>query len=183
MSLPPAPVKVSLPAPPTKMFTWGIANYTDATARQYLIDTYHWTINDDVFDGSKTIKGSNNANTLNTTAKQTTLHGLGGNVTLLWIALSPAAVSSFAQPCKVLSIFVVVITLSLNINDDVFDGSKTIKGGNNANTLNTTAKQTTLHGLGGNDTLTGGTTDDILQGAIHICGSYYAVIKHYYCIY
>jgi Ca2+-binding RTX toxin-like protein len=31
-------------------------------------------------------------------------------------------------------------------------------------TLNTTAKQTTLHGLGGNDTLTGGTTDDILVG-------------------
>jgi hypothetical protein len=26
--------------------TWGIANYTDATARQYLIDTYHWTINE-----------------------------------------------------------------------------------------------------------------------------------------
>jgi hypothetical protein len=25
--------------------TWSIANYTDATARQYLIDTYHWTIN------------------------------------------------------------------------------------------------------------------------------------------
>ncbi|VVM18674.1 Chitinase (EC [uncultured Gammaproteobacteria bacterium] len=62
--------------------TWGIANYTDATARQYLIDTYHWTINDDVFDGSKTIKGSHDADTLNTTAKQTTLHGLGGNDTL-----------------------------------------------------------------------------------------------------
>jgi hypothetical protein len=70
MSLPPAPVKVSLPAPPIKMsfvappisgtlrgwakldtaagesaiqsnVTWSIANYTDATARQYLIDTYH----------------------------------------------------------------------------------------------------------------------------------------------
>ncbi len=62
--------------------TWGITNYTDATARQYLIDTYHWTINDDVFDGSKTIKGSHDADTLNTTAKQTTLHGLGGNDTL-----------------------------------------------------------------------------------------------------
>ena len=62
--------------------TWSIANYTDATARQYLIDTYHWTINGGIFDGSKTIKGSNNANTLNTTAKQTTLHGLGGNDTL-----------------------------------------------------------------------------------------------------
>jgi Ca2+-binding RTX toxin-like protein len=37
-------------------------------------------------------------------------------------------------------------------------------GNNNANTLNATAKQTTLHGLGGNDTLTGGTTDDILVG-------------------
>jgi hypothetical protein len=24
---------------------WGIVDYTDATARQYLIDTYHWTIN------------------------------------------------------------------------------------------------------------------------------------------
>jgi Ca2+-binding RTX toxin-like protein len=35
-----------------------------------------------IFDGSKTIKGRNHANTLNTTAKQTTLHGLGGNDTL-----------------------------------------------------------------------------------------------------
>jgi hypothetical protein len=24
--------------------TWDIENYTDATARQYLIDTYHWMI-------------------------------------------------------------------------------------------------------------------------------------------
>ncbi|VVH59207.1 Chitinase (EC, partial [uncultured Gammaproteobacteria bacterium] len=63
--------------------TWSIANYTDATARQYLIDTYHWTINAGNFDGIKTIKGNNNANTLNTTAKKTTLHGLGGNDTLI----------------------------------------------------------------------------------------------------
>jgi hypothetical protein len=35
--------------------TWSIANYTDATARQYLIDTYHWTISGGSFDGSKTI--------------------------------------------------------------------------------------------------------------------------------
>ncbi|SHN92361.1 BspA family leucine-rich repeat surface protein, partial [bacterium endosymbiont of Bathymodiolus sp. 5 South] len=61
---------------------WSIANYTDATARQYLIDTYHWTINAGNFDGSKTIKGNNNANTLHTTATKTTLHGLGGNDTL-----------------------------------------------------------------------------------------------------
>ncbi len=61
---------------------WSIANYTDATARQYLIDTYHWTINAGNFDGSKTIQGNNNANTLNTTATKTTLHGLGGNDTL-----------------------------------------------------------------------------------------------------
>ncbi|VVM18673.1 Chitinase (EC [uncultured Gammaproteobacteria bacterium] len=58
--------------------SWSIANYTDATARQYLIDTYHWTIMRH-FDGSKTIQGNNHANTLNTTAKKTTLHGLGGN--------------------------------------------------------------------------------------------------------
>ena len=63
--------------------TWSIANYTDATARQYLIDTYHWTINAGNFDGIKTIKGNNNANTLNTTATKTTLHGLGGNDTLI----------------------------------------------------------------------------------------------------
>jgi Ca2+-binding RTX toxin-like protein len=50
--------------------------------RQYLIDTYHWTINAGNFDGSKTIQGNNNANTLNTTATKTTLHGLGGNDTL-----------------------------------------------------------------------------------------------------
>jgi Ca2+-binding RTX toxin-like protein len=62
--------------------TWGIANYTDATARQYLIDTYHWTINDDIFDGSKTIKGSHDADILKTTTTKTTLHGLGGNDTL-----------------------------------------------------------------------------------------------------
>ncbi|VVH58504.1 Chitinase (EC, partial [uncultured Gammaproteobacteria bacterium] len=62
--------------------TWDIANYTDATARQYLIDTYYWTINGGVFDGSKTIKGSHDADTLKTTATKTTLHGLGGNDTL-----------------------------------------------------------------------------------------------------
>jgi hypothetical protein len=62
--------------------TWGIENYTDATARQYLIDTYHWTINGGVFDGSKTIKGDNTANTLTTTKTKTTLHGLGGDDTL-----------------------------------------------------------------------------------------------------
>jgi hypothetical protein len=50
---------------------WSIANYTDATARQYLIDTYHWTINAGNFDGIKTIKGNNNANTLNTTVSTT----------------------------------------------------------------------------------------------------------------
>jgi hypothetical protein len=37
--------------------TWGIANYTDATARQYLIDTYHWTISGGKFDDSKTQQG------------------------------------------------------------------------------------------------------------------------------
>jgi Ca2+-binding RTX toxin-like protein len=37
----------------------------------------------------------------------------------------------------------------------VFDGNKTIKGGHDAGTLHTTATKTTLHGLGGNDTLTG----------------------------
>jgi hypothetical protein len=74
---------------------WRIANYTDATARQYLIDTYHWTINAGNFDGSKTIKGNNNANTLHTTATKTTLHGLGGN--------------------EVLSILFRVIALALNI--------------------------------------------------------------------
>jgi Ca2+-binding RTX toxin-like protein len=46
----------------------------------------------------------------------------------------------------------------------VFDGSKTIQGSNNADTLNTNTTKTTLHGLDGNDTLTGGATDDILIG-------------------
>jgi Ca2+-binding RTX toxin-like protein len=55
---------------------------TDATARQYLIDTYHWTISGGSFDGSKTIHGNSYTNTLNTTATKTTLHGLGGNDTL-----------------------------------------------------------------------------------------------------
>jgi Ca2+-binding RTX toxin-like protein len=34
------------------------------------------------FDGSKTIKGGHDADTLHTTATKTTLHGLGGNDTL-----------------------------------------------------------------------------------------------------
>ena len=62
--------------------TWDIKNYTDATARQYLIDTYGWTIKGGVFDGSKTIQGGNNADTLNTNTTKTTLHGLDGNDTL-----------------------------------------------------------------------------------------------------
>jgi hypothetical protein len=45
---------------------WSIANYTDATARQYLIDTYPWTISGVSFDGGKTIQGNNHANSLNT---------------------------------------------------------------------------------------------------------------------
>jgi Ca2+-binding RTX toxin-like protein len=35
-----------------------------------------------------------------------------------------------------------------------------LQGNNNANTLNTTATKTTLHGLGGNDTLIGGATNE-----------------------
>jgi Ca2+-binding RTX toxin-like protein len=64
---------------------WGIVDYTDATARQYLIDTYHWSVVGNGyggFYGERAKQGNNNANTLNTTAKQTTLHGLGGNDTL-----------------------------------------------------------------------------------------------------
>jgi Ca2+-binding RTX toxin-like protein len=57
--------------------------HLDAPARQYLIDTYHWTINAVNFDGLKKIRGNNTANTLNTTATKTTLHGLGGNDTLI----------------------------------------------------------------------------------------------------
>ncbi|MBA5248717.1 MAG: BspA family leucine-rich repeat surface protein, partial [Gammaproteobacteria bacterium] len=61
--------------------TWGVANYTDATARQYLIDTYNWTIND-AFDGTNTLKGTSAANTLAATTTKTTVHGLGGNDTI-----------------------------------------------------------------------------------------------------
>ncbi len=61
--------------------TWDIEDYTDATAKQYLIDTYNWTING-TFDGSKTIQGTVTADTLATTSIKTTLHGLGGNDTL-----------------------------------------------------------------------------------------------------
>ncbi|MBA5248467.1 MAG: BspA family leucine-rich repeat surface protein, partial [Gammaproteobacteria bacterium] len=60
---------------------WTVANYTDATARQYLIDTYHWTINDS-FNNTNTIKGTNNAETLRITTTKTTAHGLGGNDTI-----------------------------------------------------------------------------------------------------
>ncbi|OJA03529.1 BspA family leucine-rich repeat surface protein, partial [Bathymodiolus thermophilus thioautotrophic gill symbiont] len=62
---------------------WGITNYTDATARQYLINTYNWTINDGTFDGSKTIQGTAISDTFATTSTKTTLHGLGGNDTLI----------------------------------------------------------------------------------------------------
>jgi Ca2+-binding RTX toxin-like protein len=37
-----------------------------------------------------------------------------------------------------------------------------IVGSNHADALNASATQTTLHGLGGNDTLTGSATDDLL---------------------
>jgi Ca2+-binding RTX toxin-like protein len=74
-----SPVSVSLP--PIDV-AWDIENYTDATARQYLIDTYHWAIHGGSFDGRKTIKGNNAANILTTTSTKTTLHGLGGNDTL-----------------------------------------------------------------------------------------------------
>jgi Ca2+-binding RTX toxin-like protein len=50
---------------------------------EYLIDTYHWTINDSNFDGSKTIQGDSTANTLTVTGIKTILHGLGGNDTLI----------------------------------------------------------------------------------------------------
>ncbi|WP_337925539.1 BspA family leucine-rich repeat surface protein [Bathymodiolus thermophilus thioautotrophic gill symbiont] len=62
---------------------WGVTNYTDATARQYLIDTYNWTINIGTFDGSKTIQGTVASDTFATTRAKTTLHGLGGNDTLI----------------------------------------------------------------------------------------------------
>ncbi|SFV88125.1 Prolipoprotein Q [hydrothermal vent metagenome] len=61
--------------------TWGVANYTDATARQYLIDTHSWTIND-AFDGTNTLKGTSTADTLAATTTKTTVHGLGGNDTI-----------------------------------------------------------------------------------------------------
>jgi Ca2+-binding RTX toxin-like protein len=59
--------------------TWGIANYTDATARQYLIDTYHWTINGGKFDDSKTQQGTDGQDFLAVDGARTTLHGLGDN--------------------------------------------------------------------------------------------------------
>ncbi|WP_139458686.1 BspA family leucine-rich repeat surface protein, partial [Bathymodiolus thermophilus thioautotrophic gill symbiont] len=86
---------------------WDIANYTDATAKQYLIDTYNWTVEAATYRGAKRIKLAS------------------GN----------------------------------------FDGSKTIQGSNTqSDTLFTTSAKTTIHGLGGNDNLNGGTTDDILIG-------------------
>ncbi|CAC9565093.1 hypothetical protein [uncultured Gammaproteobacteria bacterium] len=63
---------------------WGITNYTDATAKQYLIDTYNWTINGGIFDDSKTVQGTNLRDTLltqlsNNSPIKNTLHGLGGD--------------------------------------------------------------------------------------------------------
>jgi hypothetical protein len=42
----------------------------------YPTNKYGWTIKGGVFDGSKTIQGSNNADTLNTNTTKTTLHGI-----------------------------------------------------------------------------------------------------------
>lgn len=63
---------------------WGIANYTDATARQHLIDNYGWTINQGALSGGA-VAGSNTLDdTMNYSATTTAqiLHGLGGNDTI-----------------------------------------------------------------------------------------------------
>jgi surface protein len=71
-------------------FGMGTTTYTDATARQYLIDTYNWTITDGgVAAGAgafSVIVGSNTtADTLDSTAVTEALimHGLGGNDILI----------------------------------------------------------------------------------------------------
>lgn len=61
------------------------SGYTNATARQYLIDTYGWVITDGGYKGLAGTLGTANAETLGNaaaTASQT-LHGLGGNDTLI----------------------------------------------------------------------------------------------------
>jgi hypothetical protein len=80
MSLPPAPVKVSLPAPPTKISSV-VPPYTDATARQYLIDTYHWSVVGNGYGGffcEKGEKGKKKTNTPKTKPQKNTPHSLGG---------------------------------------------------------------------------------------------------------
>lgn len=65
--------------------TWSIANYTDATARQHLIDTYNWTINGGVISGGA-IAGSNTlGDSMDYSASVTSqiLHSLGGNDSII----------------------------------------------------------------------------------------------------
>jgi len=68
---------------------WDIANYTDATARQYLIDTYGWTIGNGVLSGGAVAGGNASGDIMDYSATITsqTLHGLGGNDTITGAAL------------------------------------------------------------------------------------------------
>lgn len=63
---------------------WDIANYTDATACQYLIDTYGWTIGNGVLSGGAVAGGNASGDIMDYSATVTsqTLHGLGGNDTI-----------------------------------------------------------------------------------------------------
>lgn len=63
---------------------WGINNYTDATARQHLIDTYNWNVGGVLSGGA--VAGSNTLDdTMNYSSTTTVqiLHGLGGNDTII----------------------------------------------------------------------------------------------------
>jgi surface adhesion protein len=57
--------------------------YQSLCSKQYLIDTYHWTINGGNFDASKTQQGTNNQDLLTVDTLRVTLHGLGGNDMLI----------------------------------------------------------------------------------------------------
>ncbi len=66
------------------MFGGAASGYTNATARQYLIDKYSWAISDGSFQAGLASPGTANADTIDTSAAVTPqiIHGLGGNDTL-----------------------------------------------------------------------------------------------------
>jgi Ca2+-binding RTX toxin-like protein len=106
---------------------------------------YGWTIKGGVFDGSKTIQGSNNADTLNTNTTKTTLHGLDGNDTLDTPVPSWSIVNLVPVPSAA------AVTKSLRLEVALYPINKSLTGGATDDILIGGAGDDTLTGAGGRD--------------------------------